>query len=380
MVAIVREDRTMGPLNGIRIVEIASLGPGPFCAMMLADMGAEVLRIERKDSGGSALKRNPRFNVLNRGRVTLALDIKDVDDRTILGKLIARADGLLEGFRPGVMERLGYGPDDCQAMNPRLVYGRMTGWGQEGPMAETAGHDINYLALSGTLSMIGTRQEPVIPLNLLGDFGGGGLYLAFGIVCALLEAKTSRQGQVVDAAMIDGVASLSTFIHGLRAAGQWRDERQANFVDGGAPFYAIYETADQRHMAVGAIEKKFFAEFLTGLGTKQFSADDQWNRELWPDMKAHFTETFAQQSRDAWCFVFDGKDACVTPVLTADEAMEHAHLKQRSTFMEKNDVMQPAPAPRLSRTPGAIRPMRKADLALLDGWGLSEEEIKHVQD
>jgi len=364
-----------GPLSGIRILEIAGLGPGPFAAMMLSDMGADVLRIDRKEVADFGIQRDPRAEVTKRGRASVMADLKSPEGISIVRQLIARADGLLEGFRPGVMERLGLGPEDCLKLNPKLVYGRMTGYGQTGPLAQAAGHDINYLALSGTLSLIGERDRPpVFPGNLLGDYGGGGMYLAFGMVCALLEARTSGKGQVVDAAIVDGAASLAAYVHGLRAGGYWSSERADNMVDGGAPYYNVYATADNRYVAVGAIEKKFYAALMTTLGLTDEPMDKQHDKTRWPGLKKRIAEVFATKTRDEWCESFEGVDACFSPVLEAGEAPLHAHLKARDIFIEIDGVVQPAPAPRFSRTSGVTpgRPMAPGQGAeeALAAWGL----------
>ena len=331
-----------GPLAGIRIVEFAGLGPGPFAAMTLADMGAEVIRIDRP--GAPQLIPQDK-DLLNRGRARVELDLKNTDDRAKALRLVAVADGLIEGMRPGVMERLGLGPDAALAANPRLVYGRMTGWGQDGPLAQTAGHDINYIALTGMLHAIG-GDDPAVPLNLLGDFGGGGIYLAFGMVSAMLAAARTGQGQVVDAAIVDGVAHLSTMIYSMRAAGIWADKRQSNILDGAAPFYGTYRCACGCHVAVGAIEAKFWAELLSGLGISEIA--DQWSRKDWSAMRGQIAARFAEKSRDHWAGVFAGTDACVTPVLSIDEAAANPHMLARGIFGPDG----PQAAPRLSGTPG----------------------------
>ena len=330
----------MGPLNGIRVVEFAGIGPGPFCAMMLADMGAEVIRLDRV---GAAEGPGAKFNVLNRGRRSIALDLKKPEGVDAALRLVDRADALIEGFRPGVMERLGLGPDVCERRNPRLVYGRMTGWGQTGPLKDAAGPDINYIALSGALHAIGTRATPVPPLNLVGDFGGGGMLLAFGIVCALLEAKASGRGQVIDAAMSDGAALLMTFVYGMKAAGHWSGDRESNLVDGGMPFYGCYECACGNWIAIGPIEKRFLRLLTDKLGLAG------------PPTRDEFAVAFRNRTRAEWCELLEGTDACFAPVLNLDEAPEHPHNLDRGTFTQVDGVAQPAPAPRFSRTPGAIR-------------------------
>jgi len=349
-----------GPLKGIRIVEIAGLGPTPFTAMTLADMGADVVRIERP---GATRLIPQEVDVLNRGRGGVTLDLKSQDGLEQALALIEQADGLIEGMRPGVTERLGLGPKAVQALNPRLVYGRMTGWGQHGPLAQTAGHDINYIALTGMLHAIGDT-EPAVPLNLLGDFGGGGMYLAFGMVCALLEAKGSGKGQVVDAAIVDGVAHLSAMIYSMRSAGVWADTRQSNLLDGSAPFYGVYRCACGGHVAVGAIEAKFWRSLIDRLGLHDMPA--QMSVSKWPEMRARLAETFAGKPRDDWALLFDGSDACVTPVLTIDEAAHHPHMKARQIFGEAG----PDAAPKLDRTPG--RAQLEADCETLSVSALVE--------
>ena len=370
----------MGPLEGFRIVELAGIGPGPMCAMMLSDMGADVIRVDRVADSGLGMKRDPRHDLLNRGRRSVAVDMKSAAGRETVLRLVAEADGLIEGFRPGVTERLGVGPDECRARNPRLVYGRMTGWGQDGPIAHAAGHDINYIALTGALHAVGSRGGPPVPaLNLIGDFGGGGLYLAFGMVCGLLEAQRSGSGQVVDAAMTDGSASLMTMVYGMFAAGAWRDERGSNAVDGGSHFYTVYETADGKHVSVGSIEDKFYAELLKRTGVDPASLPEQFDREKWADATERFAAVFRTKTRDEWCAIMEGSDVCFAPVLSLEEAPAHPHNRARATFVEVDGVVQPAPAPRFSRTVPAIQcpPAHRGehtDEALAD-WGFSAEEI-----
>jgi alpha-methylacyl-CoA racemase len=373
-----------GPLAGVRVIEVAGIGPGPFCAMMLSDMGADVLRVDRTGAADLGLSIDPKFNVLNRGRRSVALDLKTPAAVTAMKRLIADADALIEGFRPGVMERLGLGPDDCLAVNPRLVYGRMTGWGQDGPMAAAAGHDINYIALSGVLHSIGRKGEaPVPPLNLVGDFGGGGMYLAFGVVCALLEAKRSGRGQVVDAAMVDGAASLAAAVFGLRAVGMWNDERGDNILDSGAPWYDVYETQDGEHVAIGSIEKRFYGELLRLTGLEDEPLPPQHDKKRWGELRAKLTEVFKQKTRAEWCRIMEGSDVCFAPVLSLAEAPAHAHNRARGTFVEVAGVVQPGPAPRFSRTPGAIaRPPARAgehtEEALRD-WGFSPDDLSALR-
>jgi alpha-methylacyl-CoA racemase len=373
----------MGPLAGIKVIEMAGLAPGPFGAMMLADMGAEVLRIDRPDAPEA--KPGAKPNLVNRNRSAIALDIKSKDGLAILRRLIASADALIEGFRPGVMERLGLGPGECLAANPKLVYGRVTGWGQDGPLAHAAGHDVNYVALAGALHTIGTRDDIAIPLNLIGDFAGGGMYLAFGIVCALFEAAKSGKGQVVDTAMVDGAASLMTYIHSIRAAGKWSDTRGENVLDGGAHFYSIYKTRDGRHISIASVEPKFYAELLrlTGLAhDKDLPA--QLDRANWPMLRQRLAGVFASKSRDEWCALMEGSDVCFAPVLTLQEAVDHPHNRARNTFIEVDGVVQPAPAPRFSRTVPQTPQAPRASGVDLEGalgrWGFGAGEIAALRD
>lgn len=336
-----------GPLEGFKVVEIAALGPAPFCAMVLADLGATVLRIARP---GHADAPGSRQSVLNRGRETLVLDMKSAEGRDVALTAIAHADALIEGFRPGVMERLGLGPEDCMAHNPRLVYGRVTGWGQYGPLAQAAGHDIDYIALSGALGSMATADAQLVPLNLVGDFGGGAMLLTVGVLAALLEARSSGKGQVVDAAMTDGSALLMAMLYGLRASGEWPGAPGHNTLDGGAPFYGTYVCADGRRIAVGAIEPAFYAQLRSIAGIDDPDFDKPWDRARWPRLKDKLTAVFASRSRDEWARLFEGTDACVAPVLDMDEAPAHPHNVARGTFIELDGVVQPAPAPRFSRT------------------------------
>lgn len=342
-----------GPLEGITAVELAGLGPAPFCGMVLADLGADVIRVDRVGGGASPLPLEPRFDLHQRGKRSIGVDLKHTDGRKVALDLIARSEALIEGFRPGVAERLGIGPAECLAVNPALVYGRMTGWGQEGPYVATAGHDIDYIAVSGVLHTIGSRDTPAVPLNLLGDYGGGGMLLAVGVLAALIEARRSGAGQVVDAAMVDGSALLSTSIHGLMAGGGWSDQRESNFLDGGAPFYAVYETADQRHIAVGALEPAFFAVLVDRLGLAE--VPDQLDRERWPQMRKMFSDAFQERTQAQWVEEFAGSDGCVAPVRSLSAAPDDPHLQARGTFVEIDGVVQPAPAPRFTRTP-AVTP------------------------
>ena len=375
----------MGPLHGLRMVELAGIGPAPFAAMLLADMGAEIIRIDRPEPAELGLPdpREPKFDVLNRGRRSIAIDLKHAAGRSAALRLIAGADALLEGFRPGVTERLGLGPDACFAANPRLVYGRVTGFGQDGPFAQQAGHDINYIALSGALSAIGRDGErPAIPLNLVGDFGGGGMVLAFGVLAAVMAAQRDGKGQVVDAAMVDGAAYLMSMIYGFASAGLWHDRRGFNRLDGGAPWYDVYETADGLHVAVGAIEGRFYAALLRGLGLDAEPLPDQQDRAGWPILRRRFTVVFRSRKRADWEAIFAGTDACVTPVLSLSEAPEHPHNIARRTFHVRDGVTEPAPVPRFSRTPaslGALPREAGADSRqILADWGFQQREIDEL--
>lgn len=362
-----------GPLTGYRIVEVAGIGPGPFCALMLADMGADVVRVKRP-----ADPRQPDKVQLGaeRGMRCVHLDLKNPAGRDALLQLASQCDALIEGNRPGVMERLGVGPQDCLARNPRLVYGRMTGWGQEGPLAGTAGHDINYIAITGALAAIGPRDKPIPPLNLVGDFGGGAMMLAFGIVCALLEANRSGKGQVVDAAMSDGASLLMMSAFGQLAAGRWHNEREANIVDGGAHFYGTYRCADGKWIAIGAIEPQFYALLLRLMGLEQTEFEPQNDSSRWPAWKNRFAEVFATRTRDEWCAVMEGSDACFAPVLDLAEAFDHPHHAARGTFVEVDGRRLPAPAPRFSRTVTEVRlRSHQAEAEILKELGLSRDQI-----
>jgi alpha-methylacyl-CoA racemase len=376
----------MGPLAGYRIVEMAGIGPAPFAAMLLADMGAEVIRVDRRETADLGLPgRDPRFDVLNRGRRSIAVDVKAEAGCDVVKRLAASADALIEGFRPGVMERLGLGPDRLLALNPKLVFGRMTGFGQDGPLANAAGHDIDYIALAGVLHAIGRKGEaPVPPLNLVGDFGGGGMLLAFGVVCALLEAQRSGKGQVVDAAMVDGSAALMALTFGLYAQGAWKDERGVNILDTGAPWYDTYRTKDGRWLAVGAIETRFYEAFVARLGLKLADLPRQHDRSRWPELRRLFADAIAGKSRDEWERIFEGSDACVAPILSLSEVAQHPHNAARGTFVERDGVLQPAPAPRFSRTaPEMGTPPRPAGAdtdAVLADFGFSEAEIAALKE
>jgi alpha-methylacyl-CoA racemase len=367
-----------GPLTGLRVVELAGLGPAPYACMLLAELGADVVRIDRP--GAASLIVDPEKDALNRSRPSVAVDLKSPGGRDVLLRLLDDADVLVEGLRPGVLERLGIGPDEVLGRNPRLVYARMTGWGQDGPLAERAGHDINYLGLTGALHAIGTADKPAVPLNIGADFGGGSMFLLVGILAALFERGTSGRGQVVDAAMVDGASSLVTMIYGMLGAGLWQDRRAANLLDGGAPFYDTYACADGRHVAVGALEPQFYVAFLEGLGLTGALPGGQYDLAHWPEHRRRFAEAFATRTRDEWADAFAGTDACVTPVLGLREAPVHPHLAARGTFVEQDGASLPGPAPRFSRTPGALRgPARRpgADTtAVLTDWGFSADEVR----
>ncbi len=370
-----------GPLAGLRIIEMAGLGPAPFAAMMLSDMGAEVIRVHPLRAGAEIPLMNTRFDVLARGRRSLAINLKAKGAAAVMLDLVARADGLIEGFRPGVMERLGLGPEPCHARNPGLVYGRMTGWGQDGPLAARAGHDIDYIALSGVLGAMGPRDgPPTVPLNLVGDFGGGGMLMAFGMMCGLWHARATGQGQVVDAAMTEGAALLAAMLWGFRAGGAWPGPRGENLLDGGAPYYGTYECADGGFMAVGAIEGKFFAEFCARMGIDPVPAQN--DPALWPDQRAELARRFAAHPRAYWEAVFEGSDACVAPVLDWDEAPAHPHSAARGSFIAPGGVVQPAPAPRFSATPAHTPTPPTAPgadtRALLGEWGLDSDRIARL--
>src|SRR6201997_1240644 len=361
--AQVASGRASGPLSGVRIVEFAGIGPGPFACMMLADMGAEVVTLDRVGAKKSMK------SVAGRGRKVVELDLKDKGAIAQVLDLLASADALIEGFRPGVMERLGLGPDVVHARNPRLVYGRMTGWGQKGPLAEAAGHDINYISLTGALAAIGPKERPVPPLNLVGDFGGGALYLVVGVLAALLEAKKSGKGQVVDAAMCDGAASLMSMFFDMTAIGRWSEGREKNFLDGGAHFYGVYECACGHFISIGSIEPQFYALLREHAGLSDPAFDAQMDREAWPMLREKLTQIFKSKTREEWCKIMEGTDICFAPVLTMAEAPNHPHMAARNIFIERHGVTQPAPAPRFSRTPSAIREPEKVEIGeLADVW------------
>jgi alpha-methylacyl-CoA racemase len=372
-----------GPLAGVRVVEFAGIGPGPMCGMLLADMGAKVLRIDRLEPSGLGLEKPTRFDVLNRGRRSAAIDLKTADGVALARDVVADADVLIEGFRPGTMERIGLGPDDCFKRNERLVYGRVTGWGQDGPLARAAGHDLNYIALNGTLDCIGRDgAPPTPPLNLVGDFGGGALFLAFGVTCALIEAQRSGRGQVVDAAMIDGAAILTSAFFGLRQAGLFTAERGTNLLDSGAPHYEVYRCADGRFVSVAPIERKFRAVLLGRLGIDAATWPDFEDRSQWPRIKSMLAQVFAKRTRAQWCELLEGTDACFAPVLSLDEAPDHPHNRARDTFITVDGLRQPAPAPRFSRTkprppqPPEV-PGASTHAALLD-WGIDRARVERL--
>ena len=375
----------MGPLKDYKIIEFAGIGPGPFCAMVLADMGAEIIRIDRVTGSAMPIEFDPRLDVSARGRRSIALDLKRPEAVRAVLKLCRHMDGLIEGFRPGVMERLGLGPADIQRENPKLVYGRITGWGQSGPMAKLAGHDINYLALSGCLHMLGRADEkPAPPLNLVADMGGGGLLLAFGMACAFLERQLSGKGQTVDAAMTEGAALLATSIYAQRGSGWWRDERGTNWFDTGAHFYEVYETQDGKYMAVGAIEPEFYAALLQGMGLEPGTLSAQMDRARWPEMKRIFADVFRSRTRVQWTAIFAGTDACVTPVLSPTEAAEHEHSRARGAFQVSSGVLHPAPAPRFDRTQpeaSAAPPPKPGEHSdqILREFGFPDDEIHELR-
>jgi len=369
-----------GPLTGLRVVELAGIGPAPYACMLLAELGADLIRVDRPGGGGIFV--DPSKDALNRSRPSVAVDLKSAEGRDVLLRLLDSADVLVEGLRPGVLERLGAGPDEVLARNPRLVYARMTGWGQDGPLAQRAGHDINYLGLTGALHAIGPADKPVVPLNIGADFGGGSMFLLVGILAALVERASSGRGQVVDAAMVDGASSLITMVYGLLGAGLWQDRRAANLLDGGAPFYDTYACADGRHVAVGALEPQFYAAFVDGLGLSEGLPGAQYDVAHWPEHRRRFAEAFRTKPRDEWAALFEGTDACVTPVLGLTEAPGHPHLAARGTFIERDGRPQPAPAPRFSRTPGAVRgapPRAGADTrSVLAAWGFGDDEVSRL--
>ena len=373
-----------GPLAGVKVVEMVGLGPGPFAAMLLADLGAEVVRVDGASSVHGGDPAAPPADVLNRGRQSIGVDLKhEAGPETVL-QLIEHADVFIEGFRPGVCERLGIGPDVCLARNPTLVYGRMTGWGQDGPLAERAGHDINYVALSGTLSLIGRKGEaPLPPVNLVGDFGGGGMMLAFGVLAAVIESRSSGKGQVVDAAMVDGAAILASMMYGLKAMGLWDGGRGGNMLDTGAHFYDVYETSDGKFVSIGSIEPQFYAELFERLELDQADFEGQHDRNRWAQWKIDIAARFAEKTRSEWDAIFEGSDACYAPVLELDEIKQHPHNAARGSFVDIAGVLQPAPAPRFSRTPNDLptppaHPGQHTDEALAR-WGFTIDQVSALR-
>lgn len=370
-----------GPLTGLKVIELAGIGPAPMAAMMLSDMGAEVIRVDRLTASGLGIPMPKKFNFLGRGRKSIALDLKNPDGINTLLELIDKADIVIEGFRPGVMERLGMGPDVCLERNPKLVFGRVTGWGQEGPLSKCAGHDLNYIALSGALHAIGRSNDepPTPPLNLVGDFGGGTMFIVVGILAALHEVKNSGKGQVVDAGMVDGALSLMTSIYGMHAGGNQSDERASNILDSGAHFYNTYETRDGKYVSIGSIETKFYAMLLEKLGLDPDSLPPQMERESWPAMKEKFKEIFLTKTRDEWCALMENTDICFAPVLSLAEAPDYAHNKERGSFVDVEGVMHPAPAPRFSATPSSIKsptpPTGVHTDEVLADWGISADKV-----
>lgn len=375
----------MGPLAGVRIVEMGGMGPGPFCAMLLADLGADVIRIERKAGGAIANFKGARFDLNKRGRPAVALDLKSPEGRDVALALIEKADALIEGFRPGVMERLGLGPDVALHRNPRLVYGRVTGWGQDGPLADTAAHDLNYVALTGALHSMGPGgQRPSLPLNLVGDFAGGSMFLAIGLLSALLEARTSGKGQVVDAAIVDGVALLMTENYGMDASGFWSEERGTNVSDGGAPFFNTYETSDGKFVSIGPVEPQFYACLRELLALSDPLFDSQWDREKWPEMRTRLDAVFRARTQQEWTEFLEGTDACFAPVLSVREAPKHRHNAARRTFIELDGILQPAPGPRFSRTkpdlPATAAAAQADCRSKLEAWGLAPAQVEFATD
>ncbi len=375
----------MGPLEGVTVLEIAGIGPGPFASMMLADMGADVIRVDRAARARGGDPDEPPKDPMSRNRRSIAVDLKHADGVETVLSLVETADALIEGFRPGVMERLGLGPDVCLERNPGLVYGRMTGWGQAGPMAQAAGHDINYISLAGVLDHIGRKGErPLPPLNLVGDFGGGGMLMAFGVACALVETARSGQGQVVDCAMVDGAAVLMQMMYGMRAMGMWNDERGSNLLDTGAHFYDVYETQDGKHVSIGSIEPQFYSELLEKTGLADEDLPAQMDRSQWPKLNERLTAVFKSKPRDEWCEIMEGSDVCFAPVLSMGEAPQHPHNVHRGTFIDHAGVVQAAPAPRFSRTaPEVSRPaphIGQDTDALLADHGFSAAEIEKLRE
>ncbi len=375
----------MGPLSGVRIVELAGIGPGPFAGMLLSDMGADIVRVDRAQQVNPATFDKPNLEPLYRGRRSIGVDLKHPEGVELVLRLVEHADALIEGYRPGVTERLGLGPDACLARNPKLVYGRMTGWGQDGPMAQAAGHDINYIGLAGALAHFGREGgKPTPPINLVGDFGGGGMFMAFGVVCGILEARGSGKGQVLDVAMVDGSATLMTMMWGLKQIGFWNEELGVNVLDTGAPFYDTYETADGKFVALGSLEPQFYAELVQRLGLADDGLPAQMDRAGWDTLRERFTKVFRSKTRDEWDDILRGTDACYAPVLTMSEAADDEHIKARQTIIERDGVPQPAPAPRFSRTEPEVQrsapwPGQHTDEALRD-WGLGEGDVAKLRE
>ena len=374
----------MGPLTGIRVVELAGIGPGPFCAMLLADLGAEVIRVDRSSQVDIGIDHGRKYSVLNRSRKSISVDLKNPDGIETVLKLVENADALIEGFRPGVTERLGLGPDECMERNPALVYGRMTGWGQEGPMAHAAGHDINYISLTGALHAIGGADKPSPPLNVVGDFGGGGVFLAFGLCAALLESKTSGLGQVVDSAMTEGAATLMSSIYGMYASGRWSNKREDNFLDGGSYYYGVYETADSKFISIGSIEGKFHDELLEITGLTDATTVDRNDQSTWEEKKQRMAQLVRLKTSDEWDELMLGTDVCYAPVLDFEEAPKHPHNVARQSFVEVEGVMQPAPTPKFSRTPGTVQMPPPAPgqhtSEILSDWGFNANEIEILKN
>jgi alpha-methylacyl-CoA racemase len=373
-----------GPLVGLKVVELAGIGPAPFAAMLLADLGADIIRVDRRADPGLGVPRGAEFDLMSRSRRSIAVDLKNPQGAETVLKLTEAADVLIDPFRPGVTEKLGLGPDEALARNPRLIYARMTGFGNDGPLAHSAGHDINYISLTGALHAIGPKEAPVPPLNMIGDFGGGGMYLAFGVMAAVYEAQRSGAGQVVDIGMVDGAISLMTPIYGLAASGYWNDAREENILDGAAPFYGAFETADGKFVSIGSIEKKFYALLLEKLELDPDALPPQMDRDQWPELKATIAETIKTKTRDQWVEIMEGTDVCFAPVLSLAEAPHHRHNKARGNFVEVAGITQPAPAPRFSRTPGKVHsppptPGEHTEAVLAD-WGFSEAEIAELTD
>lgn len=373
----------MGPLSGYKIVEIAGIGPGQFCGMLLADMGAQMIRIDRPVVDDLGIEMPAKYNLMNRSRPAISVDLKSAAGVELVMRLCEDADAIFEGFRPGVMERIGLGPRECMARNQRLVYGRMTGWGQDGPLADSVGHDTNYIALAGALGAIGDADRPPpIPINLIGDLGGGGIYLAMGMLAAMLETVRSGKGQVVDAAMVDGAASLMTMVYGLLAGGMWRDERQSNLLDGAAPFVKCYETSDGKYVAVCAIENRFYRALLECMGIEDIDPSEQYDQSRWSDHEEIFASAFRTKRRDEWSDILEGTDACFAPIMSLREAPQHPHNEARKNFVTVNGIQQPAPAPRFSRTQSEIQSAPndagEMDRQALLNWGLTNEEVSRL--